>query len=50
MSSPVRLLVNGQIHAIEVPDRRLLSDALRDDCRLHGNHAAPYNQLTVAAI
>ncbi|MFN5512451.1 MAG: (2Fe-2S)-binding protein [Burkholderiales bacterium] len=38
MSVPVRLQVNGQVHAIEVPERRLLSDALRDDCRLHGTH------------
>lgn len=38
MTTPVRLQVNGQVHLIEVPDRRLLSDALRDDCRLHGTH------------
>lgn len=34
----VRLCVNGEQHRIEVPARRLLSDALRDDCRLHGTH------------
>jgi carbon-monoxide dehydrogenase small subunit len=32
------LRVNGQLHSIEVPARRLLSDALRDECRLHGTH------------
>ncbi|MGZ4649958.1 MAG: (2Fe-2S)-binding protein [Kineosporiaceae bacterium] len=34
----VRLVVNGTEHAIEVPARRLLSDALRDDLGLTGTH------------
>jgi carbon-monoxide dehydrogenase small subunit len=34
----VRLRVNGATHAIRVPARRLLSDALRHDCGLTGTH------------
>jgi carbon-monoxide dehydrogenase small subunit len=34
----VRLEVNGATHVIEVPGRRLLSDALRHDCGLTGTH------------
>ena len=34
----VRLLVNGATHAVQVPARRLLSDALRHDCGLTGTH------------
>ncbi|MGI8613671.1 MAG: FAD binding domain-containing protein [Nocardioidaceae bacterium] len=34
----VRLRVNGAIHAVRVPPRRLLSDALRHDCGLTGTH------------
>ena len=35
---PIRLRVNGRDHDIEVAPRKLLSDALRDDCRLTGTH------------
>ena len=34
----VRLTVNGVVHEITVPARRLLSDALRHDLRLSGAH------------
>jgi aerobic carbon-monoxide dehydrogenase small subunit len=34
----VRLTVNGAAHALRVPARRLLSDALRHDCGLTGTH------------
>lgn len=34
----VQLRVNGAIHAIRVPGRRLLSDALRHDVGLTGTH------------
>jgi len=34
----VRLQVNGVVHEITVPARRLLSDALRHDLRLTGTH------------
>ena len=34
----VRLEVNGAAHVVEVPGRRLLSDALRHDCGLTGTH------------
>jgi carbon-monoxide dehydrogenase small subunit len=34
----VRLTVNGVAHDVEVPARRLLSDALRHDLRLTGTH------------
>ena len=34
----VRLQVNGATHAVRVPARRLLSDALRHDCGLTGTH------------
>ena len=34
----VRLSVNGVAHEVEVPARRLLSDALRHDLRLTGTH------------
>ncbi|MFM1990733.1 MAG: hypothetical protein RJA99_3690 [Pseudomonadota bacterium] len=36
--TPIRLRVNGQDHDIEVAPRMLLSDALRDACRLRGTH------------
>jgi carbon-monoxide dehydrogenase small subunit len=35
---PVRLCVNGAIHAIEVEPRRTLVDAIRKDCGLTGTH------------
>jgi aerobic carbon-monoxide dehydrogenase small subunit len=35
---PVRLVVNGTEHRVEVPVRRLLSDALRYDLGLTGTH------------
>ena len=35
---PIRLHVNGRDHDIAVPARKLLSDALREDCRLTGTH------------
>ena len=35
---PVSLTVNGTRHELEVPARRLLSDALRHDLRLTGTH------------
>ena len=35
---PVRLTVNGASHEILVEPRKLLSDALREDCRLTGTH------------
>ncbi|MCF6379852.1 (2Fe-2S)-binding protein [Nocardioides KLBMP 9356] len=43
MSTPeelhdVRLHVNGSVHEVQVPARRLLSDALRHDCGLTGTH------------
>ena len=34
----VRLHVNGSVHEVRVPARRLLSDALRHDCGLTGTH------------
>ena len=34
----VRLHVNGSVHEVQVPARRLLSDALRQDCGLTGTH------------
>jgi carbon-monoxide dehydrogenase small subunit len=34
----IRLTVNGVIHEVSVPARRLLSDALRHDLRLTGTH------------
>ena len=34
----VRLRVNGAVHEVAVPARRLLSDALRHDCGLTGTH------------
>ncbi len=34
----VRLHVNGSVHEVQVPARRLLSDALRHDCGLTGTH------------
>ena len=34
----IRLHVNGRDHDIEVAPRKLLSDALREDCRLTGTH------------
>ena len=34
----VRLTVNGVVHEVSVPARRLLSDALRHDLRLTGTH------------
>jgi len=34
----VDLTVNGQPHRIAVEPRKLLSDALREDCRLTGTH------------
>ena len=34
----VRLRVNGAVHEVQVPARRLLSDALRHDCGLTGTH------------
>jgi carbon-monoxide dehydrogenase small subunit len=35
---PVALTVNGTRHELELPARRLLSDALRHDLRLTGTH------------
>jgi len=35
---PIRLHVNGRDLDIEVAPRKLLSDALREDCRLTGTH------------
>jgi carbon-monoxide dehydrogenase small subunit len=34
----IRLTVNGEVHEILVEARKLLSDALREDCRLTGTH------------
>jgi carbon-monoxide dehydrogenase small subunit len=34
----VRLIVNGVLHAVDVPPRRLLSDCLRHDLALTGTH------------
>lgn len=34
----ITLRINGATHAVEVPARRLLSDALRHDCGLTGTH------------
>ena len=34
----VRLRVNGAVHDVALPARRLLSDALRHDLRLTGTH------------
>ena len=36
--TPIRLHVNGREHEVCVPARKLLSDALREDCRLTGTH------------
>lgn len=35
---PISLLVNGSVHEVTVPARRLLSDCLRHDLRLTGTH------------
>ncbi|HEX9064387.1 MAG TPA: (2Fe-2S)-binding protein [Streptosporangiaceae bacterium] len=35
---PVSLTVNGAVHTVRVPARRLLSDCLRHDLRLTGTH------------
>ena len=35
---PVRITVNGVPHDLDLPPRRLLSDALRHDLRLTGTH------------
>ena len=34
----LRLEVNGETHDVLVPARKLLSDVLREDCRLTGTH------------
>src|SRR6185437_4898502 len=34
----VRFTVNGVVHDVQVPSRRLLSDCLRHDLRLTGTH------------
>ncbi|HEX8011672.1 MAG TPA: (2Fe-2S)-binding protein [Casimicrobiaceae bacterium] len=34
----VKLNINGQPHDVRVEPRKLLSDALREDCRLTGTH------------
>jgi carbon-monoxide dehydrogenase small subunit len=34
----VTLIVNGRNHTLDVPPRRTLADALRDDCDLTGTH------------
>ena len=34
----IRLEVNGQPHEVQVEPRKLLSDTLREDCRLTGTH------------
>ena len=34
----IRLHVNGREHEVSVPARKLLSDTLREDCRLTGTH------------
>ena len=34
----IRLHVNGAEHEVSVPPRKLLSDVLREDCRLTGTH------------
>jgi carbon-monoxide dehydrogenase small subunit len=36
--TPIRLHVNGRDIEVAVPDRKLLSDTLREDCRLTGTH------------
>jgi carbon-monoxide dehydrogenase small subunit len=35
---PIRLHVNGRDIEVAVPDRKLLSDTLREDCQLTGTH------------
>ena len=35
---PVTLTVNGHNHELQVEPRKLLADALREDCRLTGTH------------
>jgi len=35
---PIRLRINGRDFALEVAPRKLLSDVLREDCRLTGTH------------
>lgn len=37
-TSTVRLTVNDTLHVLEVPDRKLLSDVLREDLGLTGTH------------
>jgi carbon-monoxide dehydrogenase small subunit len=37
-SIPVSLRVNGQVHRVFAEPRKLLSDALREDCSLTGTH------------
>jgi len=34
----ITLLVNGRTYTVDVPPRRMLSDALREDCGLTGTH------------
>ncbi|WCE39998.1 (2Fe-2S)-binding protein [Brevibacterium sp. BDJS002] len=36
--STIRLSVNGKDHVLDVPDRKLLSDVLRQDLELTGTH------------
>lgn len=37
-TSNIRLAVNGTLYELEVPDRKLLSDVLRQDLELTGTH------------
>lgn len=37
-TSTIRLTVNDTLHVLEVPDRKLLSDVLREDLGLTGTH------------
>lgn len=37
-TSSIRLAVNGTLYELEVPDRKLLSDVLRQDLELTGTH------------
>ena len=36
--TPLTLKVNGEVRAVQVEPRKLLSDTLREDCRLTGTH------------
>lgn len=38
MAHQIKLQINGKEHALEVESREILSDVIRDNCRLTGTH------------